>query len=35
VDEVFNAIKILKIIFIHDSFLKFMDLAYACGNHPK
>jgi hypothetical protein len=35
VDEVFNAIKILTIIFIHDSFLQFMDLAYACGNHPK
>jgi hypothetical protein len=35
VDEVFNAIKILTITFIHDSFLQFMDFAYACGNHPK
>jgi hypothetical protein len=35
VDEVFNAIKLLTIVFIHDSFLQFMDLAYACRNHPK
>jgi len=35
VNEVFNAIKILTVVFLHDSFLQFMDLAYACGNNPK
>jgi hypothetical protein len=35
VDEAFNAMKILIIILGHESFLQFLDLAYACGSHPK
>jgi len=31
----FNAMKLLKIILVHDNFLQFLDLAYAYGPHPK
>ncbi len=34
-DEVVNAMKILIFILVHDSFLQFLDLAYACGTHKK